>query len=75
VITALLAAGGVLQAIWPGALAALRQEPHGAWGRTFTAPFVQTGGGLAGTLFNIVTAAIIVALAEWQWGRLVAAAI
>jgi hypothetical protein len=36
---------------------------------------VQTGGGLAGALFNIVTAAIIVALAEWQWGRLVAAAI
>ncbi len=75
VITTLLAAGGVLQAIWPGALDALRQEPHGAWWRPFTAPFVQTGGGLAGALFNIVTAAIIVALAEWQWGRLLAAAI
>jgi hypothetical protein len=75
VITALLAAGGLLQAAWPGALDALRQQPHGAWWRTFTAPFVQTGGGLAGALFNIATAAIILALAEWQWGRLAAAAV
>ena len=75
VITALLAAGGLLQALWPGALDALRQEPHGAWWRTFTAPFVQTGGGLAGALFNIVSAAVVLALAEWQWGRLAAAAV
>lgn len=75
VITTLLAAGGLLQAAWPGALDALRQQPHGAWWRTFTAPFVQTGGGLAGALFNIATAAIILALAEWQWGRLAAAAV
>jgi hypothetical protein len=75
VITALLAAGGLLQAAWPGALDALRQQPQGAWWRTFTAPFVQTGGGLAGALFNIATAAIILALAEWQWGRLAAAAV
>jgi hypothetical protein len=75
VITGLLAAGGLLQAAWPGALEALRQESGGAWWRTCTAPFVQTGGGLAGALFNIVSAAVIVALAEWQWGRLVAAAV
>jgi hypothetical protein len=74
-ITALLAAGGLLQAAWPGALDALRQQPHGAWWRTFTAPFVQAGGGLDGALFNIVTAAIILALAEWQWGRLAAGAV
>jgi hypothetical protein len=75
VITALLAAGSLLQAAWPGALDALRQQPHGAWWRTFTAPFVQAGGGLAGALFNIASAAIILALAEWQWGRLAAAAV
>jgi hypothetical protein len=75
VITALLAAGALLQLAWPGALDALRQQPHGAWWRTFTAPFVQTGGGLAGALFNIATAAIILAMAEWQWGRLAAAAV
>jgi hypothetical protein len=72
VITALLAAGALLQLAWPGALDALRQQPHGAWWRTFTAPFVQTGGALAGALFNIATAAIILAMAEWQWGRLAA---
>src|ERR1700753_82242 len=43
VITGLLATGGLLQAAWPGALDALRQQPHGAWWRTFNAPFVQTG--------------------------------
>jgi hypothetical protein len=75
VITALLAAGGLLQVAWPGALDALQRQPHGAWWRTFTAPFVQTGGGLAGALFNIASAAIILALAEWQWGRLAAAAV
>jgi hypothetical protein len=74
VITALLAAGCLLQAAWPGALQALRQEPSGGWWRNFTAPFVQTGGGVAGAAFNVASAAIIVALAEWQWGRVVAAA-
>jgi hypothetical protein len=74
VITAALIAGCLLEVAWPGALSALRAGPASAWWHVFTAPFVQDGG-VAGALFNIVTAAIIVALAEWQWGRLIATAI
>jgi hypothetical protein len=73
VITATLIAGCLLEVAWPGALSALRTGPASAWWQVFTAPFVQDGG-VVGALFNIVTAAIIVALAEWQWGRLIAAA-
>jgi hypothetical protein len=74
VITALLTAGCLLEVAWPGALATLRQAPDGAWWQTFTAPFVQDGG-VTGALFNLISAAIILALAEWQWGRLIAAVI
>jgi hypothetical protein len=74
VITALLAVGCLAEAAWPGTLDALRQEPSGAWWRSFTAPFVQTGGGVVGAVFNVASAAIILALAEWQWGRVVTAA-
>jgi hypothetical protein len=73
VITAVLAAGCVLELAWPGALDALRQQPSGAWWQTFTAPFVQEG--IAGALFNVISAAIVLAMAEWQWGRLAATAI
>ena len=74
VITTALIAGCLLEVAWPGALSALRTGPASAWWQVFTAPFVQDGG-VAGALFNIVSAAIIVALAEWQWGRLIAAVI
>jgi membrane associated rhomboid family serine protease len=73
IITAALAAGCVLELAWPGALDALRQQPSGAWWQTFTAPFMQEG--LIGALFNVISAAIVLAMAEWQWGRLAAAAI
>ncbi|HEY2287192.1 MAG TPA: rhomboid family intramembrane serine protease [Streptosporangiaceae bacterium] len=73
IITTVLAAGCVLELAWPGALDALRQQPSGAWWQAFTAPFVQEG--IAGALFNLISAAIVLALAEWQWGRLAGAAI
>jgi hypothetical protein len=31
--------------------------------------------GVIGALFNVISAAIVLAMAEWQWGRLTAAAI
>ena len=71
-VTAALVVGALLQVCWPGALDALRTSPaSGQWWRVLTAPFVQDSG-IVGALFNIVTAAIVVALAEWQWGRLLA---
>lgn len=73
IITTALIAGCVLELAWPGALDALRQQPSGAWWQTFTAPFVQEG--VAGALFNVISAAIVLALAEWQWGSLTTAAI
>jgi hypothetical protein len=74
-ITALLTAGAILEVLWRPALDTLRTEPGGAWWRTFTAPFVQTGGGVIGALFNLVSALILLALAEWQWGHVLTAAI
>lgn len=73
IITAVLVAGCVLELAWPGALDALRQQPSGAWWQTFTAPFMQEG--VAGAVFNVISAAIVLAMAEWQWGSLTAAAI
>jgi hypothetical protein len=72
IITAVLVAGCVLELAWPGALDALRQQSSGAWWRAFTAPFVQEG--VTGALFNVISAAFVLAMAEWQWGRLTAAA-
>jgi membrane associated rhomboid family serine protease len=72
-ITVALTAGCLLELAWPGALDALRSDSSGAWWRVLTAPFVQEG--VAGAVFNVVSAAIIIALTEWQWGRLVAVAI
>jgi hypothetical protein len=73
IITAALVAGCVLELAWPGALDALRQQPSGPWWQACTAPFVQEG--IAGAVFNVISAAIVLAMAEWQWGRLAAAAI
>jgi Rhomboid family len=73
IITAVLVAGCVLELAWPGALGALRQQSPGAWWQAFTAPFVQEG--VTGALFNVISAAFVLAMAEWQWGRLAAAAI
>lgn len=66
-IVAALVAGSVLEASWPGALDALRRSSSShQWWRVFTAPFVQES--VLGAVFNIVTAAIVLALAEWTWG-------
>jgi hypothetical protein len=73
IITAALAAGCGLELAWPGALDALRQQPSGAWWQAFTAPFVQEG--VTGAMWNVISAVIVLAMAEWQWGRLTAAAI
>jgi membrane associated rhomboid family serine protease len=70
-ITAALCLGSLLEVFWSGALDALRNDSSGQWWRVFTAPFVQDG--IAGAAFNIIGAAIIVALAEWYWGRLITA--
>ncbi len=63
VVTALLVVGGLLGN--PG-------TPDDWW-HAFTAPFFQ--GDVLSTLFNIATAAIVLALAGWFWGQLVAAGV
>lgn len=73
VVTGLLVAGVVLEACWPDALDALRRDPSShQWWRLLTSPFVQDGD-IAGTVFNLASAALVLALAEWHWGRLLAA--
>jgi membrane associated rhomboid family serine protease len=74
VVTAALITGALAQVVHPGTLAALRDDPSAhQWWRPFTSAFVQEG--VAGAIFNIVTAAVVVALAEWLWGRSAAALI
>lgn len=71
-LLALLTIGALAQAIWPGTLKVLRNDPlNPDWWRPLTAPFVQDGG-VAGAIFNLVTAAVVMALAEWYWGGLLA---
>ncbi|TQS45275.1 hypothetical protein [Cryptosporangium phraense] len=61
--TMALVAGLVLQASWDGAFAALADDPAKVgWWRPFTAVFLQNGG-FVGVAFNLVTAAIVLALA------------
>lgn len=74
VITGLLVAGALTQVLVPGAFDALRNDAGGGWWRAFTAAFVQDGGVL-GAIFNIVTAAVVLTLAEWYWGHLLAAGV
>ena len=74
VVTALLLAGAVVELLRPSAPTELaRNTSPGDWWHLFTAPFLQ--GGLAPTVFNIVTAAVVLALAGWFWGQLVAAGV
>lgn len=72
VITAALLGGARLQLLWPGAEHTLSRNGDHGW-QVFTAPFVQDG--VAGAIFNVVTASIVVALAAWVWGEWTAAAI
>jgi hypothetical protein len=75
VLTGLILGGLLLQAAWPGAMEALDSDPskHGWW-RPLTSVLMQNGGVL-GDLWNVITLAIVAALAEWYWGRLTAAAL
>jgi hypothetical protein len=69
-VTALLVAGLVLQATWSGAMDALDSDPSkSGWWRPITATFLQNGG-VMGDTWNLITAPIVLALAEAHWGRL-----
>src|ERR1700759_5844695 len=68
--TRAMVAGLVLQATWSGAMDALDSDPsRWGWWRPVTSVFLQNGGFL-GDVWNLVTAPIVLALAEWHWGRL-----
>jgi membrane associated rhomboid family serine protease len=67
VLSALALAGVVVQLVWPAAMTTLNDDPAKAgWWRVVTSVFMQQG--IAGTVFNIVTLAVVAALAEWFWG-------
>ncbi|WP_234332164.1 hypothetical protein [Streptomyces sp. NRRL S-87] len=58
----------VVQLCWAGAMDALDGDPRkSGWWRVVTAVFMQNGG-LFGALWNIITLAVVGALAEWFWG-------
>ncbi|WP_406318455.1 hypothetical protein OHA77_13710 [Streptosporangium sp. NBC_01639] len=66
-LTAVALAGVVTQLCWHGAMAALDADPSkSGWWRGLTSIFMQNGG-VVGTVWNIVTLAVIAALAEWFW--------
>ncbi|MFE4211846.1 hypothetical protein [Streptomyces sp. NPDC056844] len=67
-LTVLVVAGLVTQLCWAGAMDALDADPaRPGWWRIVTSVFMQNGG-LFGDAWNIVTIAVIAALAEWFWG-------
>ncbi|WP_329252017.1 hypothetical protein OG417_08170 [Actinoallomurus sp. NBC_01490] len=66
-LTAVALAGVVTQLCWHGAMAALDADPDKTgWWRVVTSVFMQNGG-VAGASWNIVTLAVIAALAERVW--------
>ncbi|MFB9832536.1 hypothetical protein [Actinoallomurus acaciae] len=66
-LTAVALAGVVTQLCWHGAMAALDSDPGKAgWWRVVTSVFMQNGG-VVGAAWNIVTLAVIAALAERVW--------
>jgi hypothetical protein len=67
-ITVLAVAGVVTQLVWDGAMSAFDSNPaNPGWWRIFTSVFVQNGG-VAGTIYNLVTIAAVLVLVEWLWG-------
>lgn len=67
-VTAIAIAAVLTQLLWPPTMGALDADPGKAgWWRPLTSTFMQNGG-VSGTLWNIVTLAVIAALAEWIWG-------
>lgn len=72
VLLVLLTIGALAEVIWPGTLNVLRNDPSNSdWWRPLTAPFVQDDG-VIGAIFNLVTAAAVMALGEWYGGGLLA---
>lgn len=60
--------GVVVQASWAGAMGLLDHDPgKQGWWRPLTAVFLQSG--ISGTSWNLMTLAVMAALAEWFWGR------
>ncbi|WP_420712949.1 hypothetical protein [Streptomyces sp. MMG1121] len=67
-ITAVAVGAVVLQLCWSGAMDALDSDPRrSGWWRVVTSVFMQNGG-VFGDAWNIVTLAVIAALAQWFWG-------
>ncbi|MFD9888759.1 hypothetical protein ACFWY9_05430 [Amycolatopsis sp. NPDC059027] len=67
-LTAVAVAGVVTQLCWSGAMDAFDADPaKTGWWRVLTSVFMQNGGPI-GAVYNLVTLAVIGALAEWFWG-------
>ncbi|MEU6174297.1 hypothetical protein ABZ832_20545 [Streptantibioticus parmotrematis] len=61
-------AGVGVQVCWAGAMAALDDDPRRrGWWRVLTSVFLQNGG-VFGAVWNLVTLAVVAALAQWFWG-------
>lgn len=67
-----IAVPSTLQLLFPNILRVAMRDPDrfwaGEWWRLVTALFVQDGG-VAGTIFNLVSLGIVGAVAEQLWGR------
>ncbi|GAA4544516.1 hypothetical protein [Amycolatopsis samaneae] len=67
-LTAVAVAGVVTQLCWSGAIDTFDADPaRPGWWRVVTSVFMQNGGPV-GTVYNLITLAVIAALAEWFWG-------
>jgi hypothetical protein len=66
-LTAVAVGGVVLQYSWSEAMDELDNDPRRTdWWRVVTSVFMQNGG-IFGTAWNLVTLAVIAALAQWFW--------
>lgn len=73
-LTVVAVAGVVVQISWRGAMAALDHDPsRSGWWRPLTATFLQAG--VTGTIWNLITLAVLAAFAEWFWGTPLMAAL
>jgi hypothetical protein len=73
-LTAVAVTGVAVQLSWPDAYAVLANVPgRSGWWRPATAIFLQVGA--FGSAYNLITIAIVAALAEWYWGRWTALAL
>lgn len=66
-ITAVGVLGVLVQLSWSGAMDTFDSDPaRTGWWRVITSVFMQNGG-VVGTVYNLITLAVIAALAEWIW--------